>query len=258
MVSRNRAAARTIVTAVQDGLLPDLGAARDIMEALGLVAPGGTEILPDPHDLMVGPGEVEFRPLPRADISGPDLREPPVDRRFVPEGLRNYSARKPPTERPRCGSPNGYRDHLAAGENACLPCADAWRDKRAEERAAKPKTGKPGQPRKEIEHGTERGHAMHRRRGIPLCDDCRAAEKEARRIRKERKVAAGELPAPPRRIEERESPIEHGTNAGYMKERRRKLPICDPCRRAATLHRAKNKAASQERKNTQAQEERAA
>ena len=254
--SRNRRAARTVALAVEDGLLPGVDAAREIMEALGLIEPDGRDVLPDPHDLLLTPQADDFLPMGNVDPSKADLREPPMDRSTLPPGLRNLSARHAPTAREKCGSPAGYRAHLAANENACLPCADAERDSASNRRAAKGvRVGEPGRRRSsEIEHGTESGYRKHLRRDVPVCEPCRLAAREISKQRKRKRSGwSGETAGP--------SPIEHGTNAGYLKERRRGLPVCDLCRRGATRHRAANRAASRQRKRqitTGAQEKKSA
>ena len=45
------------------------------------------------------------------------------------------------------------------------------------------------------------------------------------------------LPPPPLKR------IEHGTPAGYKLHQRRGVPLCEPCRKAASLHRAERGAA---------------
>jgi hypothetical protein len=199
LTSRNRTAAKTVALAVDSGLLPDAATAREIMEALGLIEPGGRNILPDPRDLLVDPSADDFLPMGRGD-PGAEVKEPPLDRRFVPAGLRELGPKRAsdkirPTPTPRpvakpraangaivrdtCGTPRGYRVHLRLHEKTCDACraAEVLRKKREHEPESV------GRPRtKEIEHGTYSGYTKERRRGMEHCRPCLDAA-NARRSR---------------------------------------------------------------------------
>jgi len=41
-----------------------------------------------------------------------------------------------------------------------------------------------------IEHGTDRGYQQHRRYGVDVCDECRAAHRDSRRAERARRSAA--------------------------------------------------------------------
>lgn len=82
-----------------------------------------------------------------------------------------------------------------------------------------------GRKRQPINHGTRAGAQAHRRRGVPLCDPCREAEREYAR-KYQRKIAAGEhTPTKPK-------PAECGTQNGYFRHYRKREKTCKRCRAA--------------------------
>lgn len=96
---------------------------------------------------------------------------------------------------PKCGTQYGYKLHRARKEDACDPCKAANTEANAKRKAAreagKPgrRTGRPAGRLTDIEHGTTRGYAAHRRRGIPTCAPCRAANAAAVREYSQRQTA---------------------------------------------------------------------
>ena len=82
-----------------------------------------------------------------------------------------------------------------------------------------------GRKRQPIKHGTYSGARAHRKRGIPLCEPCREAERERNR-EYNRKVASGEH-KPVKR-----EPIECGTRRGYFRHYRKGEKACKACRGA--------------------------
>lgn len=82
-----------------------------------------------------------------------------------------------------------------------------------------------GRKRQPIKHGTYSGALAHRKRGVPLCDPCRTAEREYRKERK-RKIDAGEY-QPAKR-----GPVECGTDRGYHRHYRNGEKACKKCRDA--------------------------
>ena len=81
-------------------------------------------------------------------------------------------------------------------------------------------TRRAGQPL--APHGTASAYGRHIKDGTPPCDECRAANTEAKR----RQRAAG--PKGTSRLK----PIAHGTRRGYRQHRYRREQACDDCLRA--------------------------
>jgi hypothetical protein len=151
----------------------DTAATREVLEALGIIAPGGRTILPDEAGPMSleGPGyddganQIAKRPRwvepPRRASTAPpglyaDPPPPPVQKAAPVKANKPRPAPKPKAERvPREGSNNPF-----------------------------------GRPPLPIEHGEEKGYRAHLRRGIPIPEDdpcgCRRAGNAAAQIRQTR------------------------------------------------------------------------
>lgn len=75
-----------------------------------------------------------------------------------------------------------------------------------------------------IKHGTNSGYAQHLRYGITPCDECRKANADYHRQRRnnvKNKPSA-----------ERERYIVHGTHSGAVQHGQYGVPMCEPCRAA--------------------------
>jgi hypothetical protein len=86
--------------------------------------------------------------------------------------------RHPPTARPQCGSDHGYRIHLDAYERACDACLRAhrrdWADWNRRSQAGLIRRPAPRPC------GTLAARKRHIRRGEPVCERCRLANRLGR------------------------------------------------------------------------------
>lgn len=124
------------------------------------------------------------------------------------------------------GTRRGYGLHELAGERACDAC-------RERHNAARPL------PTREAQHGTTAGAAWHYRHGVPLCDECRGAERRDRADRRARHAARRPVvPLPPTGV----CGEKHGTLTGYGRHQAAFERPCEACREAH--NRARRKAAS--------------
>lgn len=82
--------------------------------------------------------------------------------------------------------------------------------------------GRVAQP---IKHGTYAGASAHRKRGVPLCEPCKTAER-AYKLERKRKIDAGEHRPATR------TPVQCGTKQGYERHYRRGEKACKACRTA--------------------------
>lgn len=244
--SVNRMAAQTVCR-----MACDVAEARTLLELLGIVEPGGRELLP--HDTAVytlsdvgkAPGGKTANPstplafadhgrrpegmtTPPGLANLPPLPEPasrPARKKTTPK--RTATTRTPrtprqskPTRTPRvlqpCGTVTAYRRHKNRGEDPCAPCTDAAREHwRAVDRA------RGIQPRKTpvAECGTRSGYAKHRRDGTPTCQPCR----EANNYRVQENRRGGRK-------------ARCGTRSGYLAHRRRHEDACAPCKDACNAY----------------------
>jgi hypothetical protein len=96
----------------------------------------------------------------------------------------------------------------------------------------RPRVGRMGPALKPIVHGTANGALMHKRRGETVCEECRVAYNEERRLREQAKRVERGLPAvgtPGAKPQ----PINHGSETGYRNHKRRGETPCDVCHQAA-------------------------
>ncbi len=188
---------------------------RDLLEALGLARPGSRVCEPDDitEHVLVDPGDYSRNLGESKRLEGPDRNL------TTPPGLATLQPQQAPSEAPK------------ARKGKPKPAPKVIRPRR--ERQMKP-----------IEHGTTAGASAHRRRGIPACEPCLAAERRQRR--------PDAQPAPP--------PLPHGTTAAWQRHQRHGEKPCEPCRlakRAAERDRyARNQSAeAKARKAAKAAEE---
>jgi hypothetical protein len=102
---------------------------------------------------------------------------------------------------PLSGPDKQILDLLEAGRTFDVVCAigayrKAWRPSDVHRIATRPAQlprGKPpvkgerrGPAKQPIPHGTESGYTLERKRGVPYCEDCRAAHANAQRERRNR------------------------------------------------------------------------
>lgn len=85
------------------------------------------------------------------------------------------------------GTDGGFRTHKRRGDEPCLPCREAHRAKRRQDRARNP-NHRPRVP-KEIQHGTNAGYMLHHYRGETTCPACRKAHREYDKQRRASKAA---------------------------------------------------------------------
>lgn len=130
-VSLNKAAA--VVVARRTGL--SVADRRTILEALGIIEPGGHEILPDDTRLNTQADLNRMQPRARGNVQ--ELG-PVGAGSSAPAGLRASSSAprdtpRPPRKRPsqatgkprkvaQCGTISGHRRHAKLGEAPCDPC----------------------------------------------------------------------------------------------------------------------------------------
>lgn len=199
---------------------------RELLEALGLVEPGGRTVTPDdtkvhalvdvttvaagrdadpisprafaehgrrPAGMTTPPGLANLPPI--VQQPKPEPKQRPVKRRSPGEGKPQKSrATKPPREVPECGSYKAYRRHKRRGEDVDEPCTQAARAHwRSVDDAARRAAGVP----KVVRHhpapcGTRSGYERHRREHTAICGPCRAAN--SKRSETDRLIAAGVNP----------------------------------------------------------------
>lgn len=166
--SINRRAARAV--AMYAGGAPQ--ERRELLEAIGVVAPGGREVLPDVKMFLDESALIaDFNPLnfddtPSASARAMDLSSTilakqagPCKGSTAPPGLWN--------------PPDGARS-----------------PSRPTPAGPKPRGARPQCQKQPIKHGTEQGYRAHFRHGEEMCDPCRQANRAYSRAGYERRLAA--------------------------------------------------------------------
>lgn len=202
--SVNRRAGRAVALHLQGAAAEK----RELLEMLGIVEPGGHDVLSDDHR------SYHLEPLtPAFSPNAPEIEDPEPKRGFTtPPGLaeltptRKTVSRERQTEPSSHGSWAGRRWHSLRGEPACRECADFQNAKQRDYKARRAeKEGRVYTPRAvpadgESTCGTERGWSRHRRRGEE-CEPCHraalAAGLERKRRRRRTKWKAAELAGSP-------------------------------------------------------------
>lgn len=215
--SVNRLAARAVALHTRDQEPDDLlfhDEARQLLEMLGLVEPGGREILPDdtrpnvmvdlgkapggknpdassplafadhgrrPEGMTTPPGLATLSPLP---APAPRTKKKPAAKASTPARTRKPRPYVPvPTEKRKraaiaeCGTTGGYARHVRLKEPVCTPCREA-KNAYWHDRDAqhRQERGLSPRPRKKVaECGTRSGYMRHLRLKEPTCAPCRAA-----------------------------------------------------------------------------------
>lgn len=193
-------AAKAVVLREDIPLTGPLGR-RELAEMLGLVAPGGREVLPD-------------------DVRNYDVESAQP----VKVSPHRAAVTEPPARPEECTTPAGLRNLAPIHETAAPGRTKAPAKPR--KRGPRPSRALPEGQRKPARIaacGTVSGGRRHTRLNEPWCDACREARNTYDRQRHARKKAA----AGPQR-----SRVQCGTFGGYSKHKRDGQDPCDPCRHA--------------------------
>lgn len=199
----------------EDATCPHCVEALEMLEIFGLLGQDveGRIIKAVDNSVIELPAVNESANVVRSQVN---VREPNMDRSFVPAGLRDLlphaeQPKKPKVvnDRKKCGTLSGAGVHLRSEEEICRECKDArnayGRKRRAEVNQATKKgiplpptrTGRPShgvQPPTPEKCGSLAGRSAHYRRGEEVCRECKDAYNTRMRGRRHRKPKAAGRP----------------------------------------------------------------